>query len=104
MKYMHPDEADVSNADDEGCSLPAHQWILHSNTNNLSACLIRNFIVYIKMEGRGEKIVCVVAHHSTSCLHQCFCSWFPLQPTFSFYFFNRNRKTGVWQPLSLTVL
>lgn len=36
--------------------LPAHQWIFHFNTNNLSAYFIRNFIGYIKKEEKSEKI------------------------------------------------
>lgn len=58
MKEVYPDAADCSNADEEGYSLPAYQWILYSNTNNLSAYFIRNLFGYIKMEEKSEKMAC----------------------------------------------
>jgi len=96
---VHPDAADVSNADAEGYGLPAHQWMLHSDANDLSAYFIRNSNGYIKMQERSKKLACEVLQHFTLQLL--------LTPVFLFtvslatnlflflFLFNRKRKSDV---------
>lgn len=93
---MHPDAADVSNADAEGYGLSAHQWTTHSDANNLSAYFIRNFSDYIKMEEKSEKVACNVLQPRCELLPTpVFLLMISFTTNLFLFLFNRNRKSDV---------